>query len=149
MIQLAQSHGTVRPARILNVTSSKSWDPTPPTSMIGMRATRPWTPASRCNTVHAVQLSYYPLHPYRDEVQSDGRQRPDILQCVSPASLHWIRVKPALDASRLASINDLYHVEIVQAIEKLQKRCIVRFTEADMHIICASDVNEGGMQVWS
>ncbi|GBE90087.1 Checkpoint protein [Sparassis crispa] len=38
---------------------------------------------------------------------------------------------------------------IVQAIEKLQKRCIIRFTETDMHIICNNDVNEGGIQVWS
>ena len=34
VVQLAQSHGTVRPARILNVTSSKSWDPTPPTRAV-------------------------------------------------------------------------------------------------------------------
>ena len=38
---------------------------------------------------------------------------------------------------------------IVQAIEKLQKKCVVKFTETEMHIICASDVNEGGIQVWS
>lgn len=34
VVQLAQSHGTVRPARILNVTSSESWDPTPPTRAV-------------------------------------------------------------------------------------------------------------------
>ena len=38
---------------------------------------------------------------------------------------------------------------IVQAIEKLQKKCVVKFTETEMHIICASDVNEGGILVWS
>ncbi|KAF7789756.1 hypothetical protein EIP86_000702 [Pleurotus ostreatoroseus] len=39
--------------------------------------------------------------------------------------------------------------KIVQALEKLQKRLIVRFTESDMHIICDSEGNEGGIQVWS
>ncbi|KAH8118180.1 cell cycle checkpoint [Phellopilus nigrolimitatus] len=37
---------------------------------------------------------------------------------------------------------------IIQAIEKLQKRCIVRFTETDMHIIC-NEETEDGVQVWS
>lgn len=40
-------------------------------------------------------------------------------------------------------------VEIVQAIEKLQKRCIIKFAEQDMRIICTGDSNEGGIQVWS
>ncbi|EDR03995.1 uncharacterized protein LACBIDRAFT_252775 [Laccaria bicolor S238N-H82] len=38
---------------------------------------------------------------------------------------------------------------IVQAIEKLQKRFLIKFTETNMHIICNSDANEGGIQVWS
>ncbi|KAF8638968.1 hypothetical protein AX17_001829 [Amanita inopinata Kibby_2008] len=39
--------------------------------------------------------------------------------------------------------------KIVQSTEKLQKKCIVKFTEEDMHIICNSETNEGGLQVWS
>ncbi|KAH9481907.1 Checkpoint protein hus1 [Psilocybe cubensis] len=38
---------------------------------------------------------------------------------------------------------------IVQAIEKLQKRCLIKFTEEHMCIICNNDANEGGIQVWS
>ena len=34
VVQLAQPHGTVRPHRILNVTSFKSWDPIPPTRAV-------------------------------------------------------------------------------------------------------------------
>lgn len=40
-------------------------------------------------------------------------------------------------------------VGIIQAIEKLQKKCIIKFTEDEMHIICNDDANEGGIQVWS
>ncbi|KAI0703846.1 checkpoint protein Hus1/Mec3 [Cytidiella melzeri] len=47
----------------------------------------------------------------------------------------------------IESVDTFY--KIVQAVEKLQKRCVIKFTETDMHIICASDVNEGGIQVWS
>lgn len=47
------------------------------------------------------------------------------------------------------SIISLFYVELVQAIEKLQKRCVVKFTESDMQVICASEVNEGGIQVWA
>lgn len=39
--------------------------------------------------------------------------------------------------------------KIIQSIEKLQKKCIIKFTETSMHIICNSDANEGGIQVWS
>lgn len=39
--------------------------------------------------------------------------------------------------------------EISQAVEKMQKRCIVKFTENEMHIICNNDAGEGGIQVWS
>ena len=56
---------------------------------------------------------------------------------------------PSSDARVLCTHPPHSHTGIVQAIEKLQKKCIVRFTETDMHIICASDVNEGGIQVWS
>ncbi|KAJ6611149.1 checkpoint protein Hus1/Mec3 [Mycena sp. CBHHK59/15] len=38
---------------------------------------------------------------------------------------------------------------IIQAIEKLQKKCIIKFSEDDMRIICNSEANEGGIQVWS
>ncbi|EIN08739.1 cell cycle checkpoint [Punctularia strigosozonata HHB-11173 SS5] len=38
---------------------------------------------------------------------------------------------------------------IIQSIEKLQKKCIIKFTEPDIYIICNNDVNEGGVQVWS
>ncbi|KAF7299031.1 Checkpoint protein [Mycena indigotica] len=38
---------------------------------------------------------------------------------------------------------------IIQAIEKLQKKCIIKFTEDVMYIICNSEANEGGIQVWS
>ncbi len=38
---------------------------------------------------------------------------------------------------------------IIQSIEKLQKKCIIKFTETNMHLICNSDTNEGGIQVWS
>ncbi|KAI0806067.1 checkpoint protein Hus1/Mec3 [Irpex lacteus] len=47
----------------------------------------------------------------------------------------------------IESVDTFY--KIIQAVEKLQKRCVIKFTETDMHIICASDVNEGGIQVWS
>ncbi|KAJ3986570.1 checkpoint protein Hus1/Mec3 [Lentinula detonsa] len=38
---------------------------------------------------------------------------------------------------------------IMQSVEKLQKKCIIKFTEDNMHIICNNDANEGGIQVWS
>ncbi|RXW16902.1 hypothetical protein EST38_g8956 [Candolleomyces aberdarensis] len=38
---------------------------------------------------------------------------------------------------------------IIQAIEKLQKKFLIKFTEGTMHVICNSDTNEGGIQVWS
>ncbi|KAF8208928.1 checkpoint protein Hus1/Mec3 [Mycena galopus ATCC 62051] len=38
---------------------------------------------------------------------------------------------------------------IIQAIEKLQKKCIIKFSEEVMSIICNSEANEGGIQVWS
>ncbi|KAI0779047.1 cell cycle checkpoint [Trametes elegans] len=39
--------------------------------------------------------------------------------------------------------------KIVQAVEKLQKRCTIKFGEHELRIICTGDVNEGGIQVWS
>ncbi|EIW63760.1 cell cycle checkpoint [Trametes versicolor FP-101664 SS1] len=39
--------------------------------------------------------------------------------------------------------------KIVQSVEKLQKKCTIKFAEHEMRIICAGDVNEGGIQVWS
>lgn len=39
--------------------------------------------------------------------------------------------------------------KIVQAVEKLQDKCVVKFTETEMHIICTSDATDGGVQVWS
>ncbi|KAG2133548.1 cell cycle checkpoint [Suillus bovinus] len=38
---------------------------------------------------------------------------------------------------------------LIQAVEKLQKTCIMKFTETEMHVICNDDANEGGIQVWS
>lgn len=38
---------------------------------------------------------------------------------------------------------------LIQAIEKLQKKCIIKFTEKDLRMICNSESNEGGIQVWS
>ncbi|KAF8827750.1 hypothetical protein HHX47_DHR4000195 [Lentinula edodes] len=37
----------------------------------------------------------------------------------------------------------------MQSVEKLQKKCIIKFTEENMHVICNNDANEGGIQVWS
>ncbi|KAH9854494.1 cell cycle checkpoint [Lenzites betulinus] len=39
--------------------------------------------------------------------------------------------------------------KIVQSVEKLQKRCTIKFAEHEMRIICPGDANEGGIQVWS
>ncbi|KAG7096541.1 hypothetical protein E1B28_003967 [Marasmius oreades] len=50
---------------------------------------------------------------------------------------------------RTAIENPTTFFKIVQAVEKLQKKCVIRFTEENIHIICASEANEGGMQVWS
>lgn len=47
------------------------------------------------------------------------------------------------------SLLDLVGTGIIQAVEKLQKKCIIKFTEDEMHIICNDDANEGGIQVWS
>ncbi|KAJ6584959.1 checkpoint protein Hus1/Mec3 [Mycena capillaripes] len=38
---------------------------------------------------------------------------------------------------------------IIQAIEKLQKKCVIKFSEDVMCIICNDDNNVGGIQVWS
>ncbi|KAJ8468281.1 hypothetical protein ONZ45_g17296 [Pleurotus djamor] len=38
---------------------------------------------------------------------------------------------------------------VVQSVEKLQKKCIVKFAPTEMRIICNHDANEGGIQVWS
>ncbi|KIY72138.1 cell cycle checkpoint [Cylindrobasidium torrendii FP15055 ss-10] len=38
---------------------------------------------------------------------------------------------------------------IIQSIEKLQKKCVIKFTETNINLICNSDTNEGGIQVWS
>ena len=37
----------------------------------------------------------------------------------------------------------------MQTVEKLRKRCIIKFTEGDMQIICVGEVGEGGVQIWS
>ncbi|KAF9477730.1 cell cycle checkpoint [Pholiota conissans] len=50
---------------------------------------------------------------------------------------------------RACVVNVATFFRIVQAIEKLQKTCIIKFTETNMHIICNNDNNEGGIQVWS
>ena len=38
---------------------------------------------------------------------------------------------------------------IIQSVEKLQKRCTIKFGEQEIRVICTGDVNEGGIQVWS
>ena len=38
-------------------------------------------------------------------------------------------------------------VGLIQTVEKLQKKCIIKFSEADMRIICNQE--EGGVHVWS
>ncbi|KAI0311324.1 checkpoint protein Hus1/Mec3, partial [Amylostereum chailletii] len=47
-----------------------------------------------------------------------------------------------------ASIDNVntFH-RIIQTIDKLQKKCIIKFTENEMHIICNTD--DSGVQVWS
>ncbi|EPQ53912.1 cell cycle checkpoint [Gloeophyllum trabeum ATCC 11539] len=39
--------------------------------------------------------------------------------------------------------------KIMQVIERLQKKCIIQFKPEIMRIICMSDANEAGIQVWS
>jgi HUS1 checkpoint protein len=38
-------------------------------------------------------------------------------------------------------------VGLIQTVEKLQKKCIIKFSEAAMRIICNQE--EGGVHVWS
>lgn len=40
------------------------------------------------------------------------------------------------------------HTGIMQTVERLQKKCIIRFMQSDMHIICNAE-SEDGIQVWS
>ncbi|PCH42690.1 cell cycle checkpoint [Wolfiporia cocos MD-104 SS10] len=49
--------------------------------------------------------------------------------------------------TNVGNIDTFY--KILQTVEKLQKRCSIKLTETEMHIICNSDVNEGGIQMWS
>ncbi|KAF8992380.1 checkpoint protein Hus1/Mec3 [Cyathus striatus] len=35
---------------------------------------------------------------------------------------------------------------VIQSVEKLQKKCIIKFTETTMHIICNNDANEEGFK---
>ncbi|KAF9072540.1 checkpoint protein Hus1/Mec3 [Rhodocollybia butyracea] len=53
-----------------------------------------------------------------------------------------MRFRAAID-----NVNTFFR--IMQSLEKLQKKCIVKFTEDNMHVICNNDANEGGIQVWS
>ncbi|TFK50154.1 cell cycle checkpoint [Heliocybe sulcata] len=39
--------------------------------------------------------------------------------------------------------------KIMQVIDRLQKKCIIQFKPDVMRIICLSDANEAGIQVWS
>ncbi|KAF8799058.1 cell cycle checkpoint [Phlegmacium glaucopus] len=50
---------------------------------------------------------------------------------------------------RASIVNVSTFFRIIQAIEKLQKTCIINFTETNMRIICNNGANEGGIQVWS
>lgn len=45
--------------------------------------------------------------------------------------------------------NALTFFRVIQSIEKLQKKCLIKFTETNMQIICNDSHNEGGIQVWS
>ncbi|TDL25549.1 cell cycle checkpoint [Rickenella mellea] len=49
---------------------------------------------------------------------------------------------------RASIVNVLTFSRIMQSIERLQKKCIMRFTEERMDIICNEDT-DGGIQVWS
>jgi hypothetical protein len=71
-----------------------------------------------------------------DAVPGINRKRLDVLSFVVESILH---------AFHLIG----FVLGIVQTIEKLQKKCIIKFTKKEMHIICNSDANEGGIQVWS
>lgn len=55
----------------------------------------------------------------------------------------------ASKSQRFVDCSILTSTEIVQSVEKLQKKCTIKFAEHEMRIICAGDVNEGGIQVWS
>ena len=44
------------------------------------------------------------------------------------------------------TINDAY-VGLIQTVEKVQRRCIIKFGETAMRIICNQE--EGGVQIWS
>ncbi|TFY83330.1 hypothetical protein EWM64_g682 [Hericium alpestre] len=47
-----------------------------------------------------------------------------------------------------ASIENVHTFHrIIQTVEKLQKKCIIKFTETEIHIICNTD--ESGVQIWS
>ncbi|TFY56033.1 hypothetical protein EVJ58_g7878 [Rhodofomes roseus] len=46
--------------------------------------------------------------------------------------------------ANIEHVNTFY--KISQAVEKLQKRCIIKFTESEMHIICNNEAGEGGIQ---
>ncbi|KAG5652181.1 hypothetical protein H0H81_005980 [Sphagnurus paluster] len=59
-----------------------------------------------------------------------------------------LEVKPTM-RFRASISNVPTFFKIIQSIEKLQKKCIIKFTETNMHIICNDDANEGGVQVWS
>ncbi|KIK60204.1 hypothetical protein GYMLUDRAFT_168427 [Collybiopsis luxurians FD-317 M1] len=49
--------------------------------------------------------------------------------------------------ANIDNVTTLYR--IMQCVEKLQKKCIIKFTEETMHVICNNEANEGGIQVWS
>ena len=86
------------------------------------------------------------FEPRRDEISSINRECSEFLQHVVSFVLqyHGLIVNWAFFSTLL-----LVFAGIVQAIEKLQKVCIIKFTEKEMHIICNGDANEGGIQVWS
>lgn len=52
-------------------------------------------------------------------------------------------------SKEMGSTSYLISAEVIQTIEKLQRRCIIKFTESHMHMICNHDASEGGVQVWS
>ncbi len=88
------------------------------------------------NTTGTVQEPTSPgTSASQDAFSSRNRERGHLRECVS--AIHEVVYYPHI------------FTEIVQSIDKLQKKCIIKFGEQEMRIICTGDANEGGIQVWS
>lgn len=46
-------------------------------------------------------------------------------------------------------VDPAFFARIMQTVDKLQKRCIIKFMKSEIQIICMNDMNEGGVQIWS